>query len=103
MSSITVEQVGYRVVATLASGVDAQPMRFVSTLGSGQRTMISLPQAVGQPSLDFLGPTFSAVSTDEAMQARADAAPVANVPADQSPGAEPAHMECFLEVREVFL
>ena len=49
----TVEQDGYRVVATLASGADAQPMRFVSTLGPGQHMVISLPQAVGQPSLDF--------------------------------------------------
>lgn len=49
----TVEPDGYRVVATLASGADAQPVRFVSTLGPGQHMMISLPQAVGQPSLDF--------------------------------------------------
>ncbi|MET3578094.1 hypothetical protein ABID19_001111 [Mesorhizobium robiniae] len=49
----TVEQGGYRVVATLASRADAVPMRFVSTLGPGQRMMISVPQAVGQPSLDL--------------------------------------------------
>jgi hypothetical protein len=49
----TVEQDGYRIVATLASGADTRPMRFVSTLGPGQRMMISLPQAVGQPPLDF--------------------------------------------------
>ncbi|WP_074062203.1 hypothetical protein [Rhizobium etli] len=49
----TVEKDGYRVVATMASGEEAQPIRFVSTLGPGQRLMISVPQAVGQPSADF--------------------------------------------------
>ncbi|MCA1439470.1 hypothetical protein I6F07_04395 [Ensifer sp. IC4062] len=49
----TVEKDGYRVVATLASGADEQPVRFVSTLGPGQRLMISVPQEIGQPSLDF--------------------------------------------------
>ncbi|NRP73258.1 hypothetical protein ILFOPFJJ_04157 [Ensifer psoraleae] len=49
----TVEKDGYRVVATVASGAEAQPIRFVSTLGPGQRLMISVPQAVGQPSADF--------------------------------------------------
>ncbi|QPB18777.1 hypothetical protein [Rhizobium sp. 007] len=44
---------GYRVVATMASGEEAQPIRFVSTLGPGQRLMISVPRAVGQPSADF--------------------------------------------------
>jgi hypothetical protein len=49
----TVEPDGYRVVATLASGADAQPIRFASTLQPGQRILISVPQAVGQPSIDF--------------------------------------------------
>ncbi|WEX90487.1 hypothetical protein PZN02_004031 [Sinorhizobium garamanticum] len=49
----TVEKDGYRVVATLASGADEQPVRFVSTLGPGQRLMISVPQEIGQPSVDF--------------------------------------------------
>lgn len=49
----TVEQEGYRVVATLASGADVQPIRFVSTLGPKQRMTISVPQAVGQPPVDF--------------------------------------------------
>ncbi|NNH33536.1 hypothetical protein C9413_30355 [Rhizobium sp. SEMIA 4085] len=49
----TVEKDGYRVVATMASGEEAQPIRFVSTLGPGQRLMISVPQAIGQPSADF--------------------------------------------------
>ncbi len=49
----TVEPDGYRVVATLASGADAQPIRFASTLQPGQRIVISVPQAVGQRSIDF--------------------------------------------------
>ncbi|MCA1404071.1 hypothetical protein I6F26_15395 [Ensifer sp. IC3342] len=49
----TVEKEGYRVVATLASGAEEQPIRFVSTLGPGQRLMISVPQEIGQPSVDF--------------------------------------------------
>jgi hypothetical protein len=49
----TVEQDGYRVVATLVSGAEGQPIRFASTLGPGQRMTISVPQAVGQPPVDF--------------------------------------------------
>ena len=49
----TVEPDGYRVVATLASGAEAQPIRFISTLRPGQRVVISVPQTVGQPSADF--------------------------------------------------
>lgn len=49
----TVETEGYRVVATLGSGTEGQPIRFVSTLEPGQRMLISLPQAVGQPSIDL--------------------------------------------------
>jgi len=49
----TIEQDGYRVVATMASGAEQQPIRVVSTLAPGQRVMISVPQAVGQPSVDF--------------------------------------------------
>ncbi|CDX11738.1 conserved exported hypothetical protein [Mesorhizobium sp. ORS 3324] len=49
----TVEQDGYRVVATMASGAEQQPIRVVSTLAAGQRMTISVPQAVGQPSIDF--------------------------------------------------
>ena len=49
----TVEQDGYRVVTTLASSAEQQPIRFVSTLGPGQRMMISVPQAIGQLSIDF--------------------------------------------------
>lgn len=49
----TVENDGYRVVTTLAAGAEAQPIRFVSTLGPGERLVISVPRAVGQPSADF--------------------------------------------------
>jgi hypothetical protein len=49
----TVEQDGHHVVATLASGAGATPIRFIATLGPGQSLMISVPQAVGEPSLDF--------------------------------------------------
>lgn len=49
----TVEPDGYRVVATLASGAEAPPIRFVATLVAGQRALISVPQRVGEPSLDF--------------------------------------------------
>jgi hypothetical protein len=49
----TVEKDGYRVVATLASETEEQPIRFVSTLEAGQRMLISVPQAIGQPSVDF--------------------------------------------------
>ena len=49
----TAEPDGYRVVATLASGAEDQPIRFLATLGPGQRMLISVPQALGEPSLDF--------------------------------------------------
>ncbi|RWM25560.1 hypothetical protein [Mesorhizobium sp.] len=49
----TVEPDGYRVVATLASGADALPIRVISTLVPGQRLLISVPRSVGQPSIDF--------------------------------------------------
>jgi hypothetical protein len=49
----TIEQDGYRVVATLASGPEAPPIRFISTLGPGQRVVISVPGAAGKPSKDF--------------------------------------------------
>jgi hypothetical protein len=49
----TVEQDGYRVVATLASGADGLPLRMISTLTPGQRMTVSVPQAIGKPSIDF--------------------------------------------------
>jgi hypothetical protein len=49
----SVEQDGYRVVATLASGADELPIRVVSTLGPGQRLVISVPRSADQPPVDF--------------------------------------------------
>ena len=49
----TVEPDGYRVVVTLASGAEGQPIRFISVLGPGQRVVISVPRALRQPSIDF--------------------------------------------------
>jgi hypothetical protein len=47
----TVADDGYRVVATLAAegGV---PMRFVATLASGQRMVLSVPKAVDEQPMD---------------------------------------------------
>jgi len=49
----SVEQDGYRVVATLASGAGESPIRVISTLGPDQRIVISVPRAGDQPSVDF--------------------------------------------------
>lgn len=49
----TVEPDGYHVVATLASGTDAPAIRFIATLAPGQSMTISVPQDVGEPSLDL--------------------------------------------------
>ena len=49
----TVAEDGFEVVVTLASGPEATPIRFVSTLRPGQRMLISVPRAVGEPSADF--------------------------------------------------
>ncbi len=49
----TVEESEFRVVATLASGPDGPPVRFISTLGPGQRMVISVPRAVGQAPVEF--------------------------------------------------
>src|SRR5262245_46913239 len=49
----SVEQDGYRVVATLASGADALPIRLVSTLAPGQRLVISVPRSADQPPVAF--------------------------------------------------
>jgi len=48
----TVEEGGYQVVATLAVG-EGLPIRFVSTLVPGQRMIVSVPQSVDQPPIDF--------------------------------------------------
>ncbi|WP_046867513.1 hypothetical protein [Microvirga massiliensis] len=47
----TVEQDGYRLVATLASGVDSTPVRLTTTLLSGQRVTMSVPRGVGEPEM----------------------------------------------------
>jgi hypothetical protein len=49
----TVEDNGYKIVATLASSPNEQPIRFVATLAEGQRMLISVPQPAGQPLLDL--------------------------------------------------
>lgn len=49
----TVEPDGYHVVATLAAGTDAPAIRFIATLAPGQSMTISVPQEVGEPSLDL--------------------------------------------------
>ena len=49
----TVERDGYRVGATLASGAEDSPIRFVCTVAPGQRMLISVPRGVGEPSLEF--------------------------------------------------
>jgi hypothetical protein len=70
----TVEPDGFRVVATLASGAEGQPIRFESTLASGQRVIISVPRSAGEPSLDLAiarnGDTL--VVTDPTAAARSD-------------------------------
>jgi hypothetical protein len=50
----TVEQDGYKVVTTLASGADGVPLRLSSTLRPGQRIVISVPQSAYQPSVDIV-------------------------------------------------
>jgi len=41
----TVADGGYQVVATLAAGEGGAPMRFMATLTSGQKIVLSVPQA----------------------------------------------------------
>ena len=47
----TVGENGFEVVATLAAGEAATPMRFVATLISGQSIIVSVPQAAGEDPL----------------------------------------------------
>ena len=49
----TADQDGYKVVTTLAAGSEGLPIRFSSTLSPGQRTVISVPRAAGEPTIDF--------------------------------------------------
>ena len=50
---LSVEKDGFRVVATLASAAEELSIRFVSTLGPGQRLVISVPRSVDQSPVDF--------------------------------------------------
>jgi hypothetical protein len=47
----TVEQDGFRLVATISSGIDATPVRLVATLGSGQNVAVLLPTGGLEPSV----------------------------------------------------
>ena len=49
----TADQEGYKVITTLAAGADGLPIRFSTTLAAGQRAVISVPQSVGEPPVDF--------------------------------------------------
>lgn len=44
----TVGEDGFRVVATLAAGEAATPVRFVATLSSGQSVVLSVPRAANE-------------------------------------------------------
>ena len=48
----TVETAGYQVVATVAPGEAGPPIRFLATLADGQNVLLSVPQAVGSPSIE---------------------------------------------------
>jgi hypothetical protein len=47
----TVEENGFAVVATLASGETATPIRFIATLLPSQKAVISVPREIGQTAL----------------------------------------------------
>lgn len=49
----TVGRDGYNLVATVASGPDATPVRFISTLLPGQRVILASPQEPGANPLIF--------------------------------------------------
>jgi hypothetical protein len=49
----TIENDGYQVVATLASSEEATPVRFVATLLSGQKVIVSVPRAFGQSAIEI--------------------------------------------------
>ena len=44
----TVGEDGFRVVATLAAGEAATPVRLIATLSSGQSVVLSVPQALNE-------------------------------------------------------
>jgi hypothetical protein len=49
----TIEERDFRVVATVASGPDEPPIRFIAALQHGQQMVISVPRAFGQAPLEF--------------------------------------------------
>ncbi len=49
----TVEHNGFQVVATLASGESATPVRFIATLSEGQKVTISVPRGLGEAALSL--------------------------------------------------
>ena len=49
----TVASDGFRVVATLAAGENGQPMRFIVTLVSGQKVIVSVPQAADEAPMEL--------------------------------------------------
>lgn len=44
---------GYEVVATLQAGDQGIPMRFMATLASGQKMLVSVPRATSQAAYDL--------------------------------------------------
>lgn len=49
----TIEPDGYRAVATVASGAEAPPVRFVAVLTDGQKLWVSVPGPVGSPASEI--------------------------------------------------
>jgi hypothetical protein len=49
----TVDSDGFRVVATLAAGENGMPMRFIATLASGQKVIVSVPQAADEAPMEL--------------------------------------------------
>jgi hypothetical protein len=47
----TVEKSGHQVVATVTSGHNARPVRFIATLLPGQKTALSVPRRPGESAL----------------------------------------------------
>lgn len=43
----------FQVVATLAAGEEGTPMRFVASLGDGQKMLVSVPQEAGQAAIEL--------------------------------------------------
>jgi len=77
----TAEQDGYHVIATVASGAESTPIRFISTLAPGQRVVISVPQGMGEPSVDI-----ELARDGEALRVNELVAPRAALTDDAAPG-----------------